>query len=389
VKTRIHGLYELGQSVWCDDISRGMLESGGLRRLIDQGVVGLTSNPTIFMKAITGGSDYDARLHEAVSAFDDPGKVYEALVLADIADAADLLRPVYDRTDGVDGFVSLEVDPELAYDTQRTVREARRLFEALDRPNVFIKVPATNEGIPAVETLIGEGIPVNVTLIFAQEVHERVMEAYLAGLQRLDARGGDLRRVSSVASFFVSRVDTLVDALLEERRGLGADVDALLGRAANANARQAYARFEDVFGRGSVTADGRVHVEPPRGSPFARLLEHGARVQRPLWASTSTKNPAYPDTLYVDELVGPNTVNTMPQGTLQAVLDHGRTDVTIRQNLDEAEELFERLAGLGIRMTAVTERLRTEGVEAFAESHRRLMRDLGAKTQRLTASRAD
>lgn len=364
MSTTIQRLHELGQSVWCDNISRAMIDGGELQRLIDLGVVGVTSNPTIFMKAITAGADYDARIWEARAKFSDPLAVYEELVIPDIADAADILRPVYDRTGGVDGFISLEVNPRLAYDTKGTIAEARRLHAQLNRPNIFIKVPATAEGIPAIETLISEGISVNVTLIFAISAYETVMHAYLQGLQKLEHGGGDLSKVSSVASFFVSRVDVLVDKLLEEKRAGGADVDALLGQAANANAKLAYARFLEVF---------------DAAGPFGALVARGARVQRPLWASTSTKNPEYPDTIYVAPLIGPNTVNTMPPATIEAVLDHGVAEVTIGDDLDVAKTLFEELAELGISMDRVTDQLRREGVDAFAKSFDELLQNIERK----------
>ncbi len=367
----IQKLYEKGQSIWCDHLSRAMLDGGELQRLIDLGVVGVTSNPTIFMKAITGGTDYDARIAELSARGHDIMTLYEGLVLPDIADAADRLRDVYERTDGVDGYVSLEVNPKLAYDTEGTTTEARRLFRTLDRPNVFIKVPATEEGIPAIETLIGEGIPVNVTLIFSIEMYRRVMQAYLSGLNRWMDGGGDPKGVASVASFFVSRVDTLVDARLKDKEGEGAQVADLYGRAAVANARLAYAEFRKVFG-----ADG----------PFAPLARRGAHVQRPLWASTSTKNPAYSPTKYVDELVGPDTVNTLPPQTIQAVLERGSCEVTIDRDLDDARRLFERLAELGIEMREVTAQLSEDGVRLFAESFDRLLEDLAGKRERLRAA---
>ena len=361
-------LYAVGQSVWCDNLSRRMIDSGELARLIDLGVVGITSNPTIFMKAITASDDYDDHLHKILDETPDVVATYERLVLPDIADAADLLRPVYDRTDGVDGYVSLEVNPHLAYDTHATIVEARRLFSELDRPNVFIKVPATQEGIPAIETLISEGINVNVTLIFSVAMYRQVMRAYIEGLKHYDQAGGNLKRVASVASFFVSRVDTLVDKLLEEKRKAGAKVEGLLGLAAVANAKLAYVRFAEVFSR---------------SGEFGPLASQGARVQRPLWASTSTKNPAYPDTKYVDDLVGPNTVNTMPPETLSATLDHGRTEVTIDRDSEGARAALARLAEVGIDLKAVTDQLTVEGVRAFAKSFDELLANLTAKRTRL------
>jgi transaldolase len=348
---RIQQLHAQGQSVWCDNLSRRMIDSGELTRLVGLGVVGITSNPTIFMKAISNSTDYDnllAQVYEfpalSKSLSDALVDAYERLVLPDIADAADVLRPVYERTHGVDGYVSLEVNPKLAYDTAATVAEARRLFGELNRSNVFIKVPATDQGIPAIETLIGEGINVNVTLIFSIAMYEKVMKAYINGLKRLQAAQGDLSSVASVASFFVSRVDTEVDQQL------------------------ASLRFREVFA--------------PRGD-FADLAAHGARVQRPLWASTSTKNPAYRDTMYVDDLVGPETVNTMPPETLAAVLDHGRTEVTVDRGLDAARDTFRQLAKLGIDMKAVTDKLTLDGVNAFARSFDELIAHLSQKCSQL------
>lgn len=366
----IKRLYQQGQSVWCDNLSRKMIDSGELARLIDLGVVGITSNPTIFMKAITGGDDYDVLLQEVLDENLDIVATYERLVLPDIADAADLLWPVYDRTDGIDGYVSLEVNPRLAYDTQATIAEGRRLFAELDRPNVFIKVPATEKGIPAIESLIGEGINVNVTLIFSVAMYRKVMQAYIEGLKNFDKAGGSLSRVASVASFFVSRVDTLIDKLLDEKLKSGAKVEGLLGQAAVSNAKVAYSRFVEVF---------------DRSGEFGSLAARGARVQRPLWASTSTKNPAYPDTKYVDDLVGPNTVNTMPPETLSATLDHGRTEVTIDHGVEGAGTALARLEEVGIDLKSVTDQLTIEGVGAFAKSFDELLANLTAKRARLKA----
>ena len=347
-----------------------MILSGELKRLIDQGVVGVTSNPTIFMKAITGGADYDPLFCKLLDKGLGTAAIYEGLVLPDIADTADMLKPVYDQTSGVDGFISLEVNPKLAYDTEATVAEARRLFKELNRTNVFMKVPATVEGIAAIATLIGEGINVNVTLIFGIDAYEQVAQAYIDGLAIMKARGGDLSKVASVASFFVSRVDSSVDKLLELHRAAGADVDHLLGRAAVANARLAYERFEEIFAE-----DG----------PFAELEEAGARVQRPLWASTSAKNPAYRDTMYVDELIGPNTVNTVPPGTLEKWLDHGHCEISIDQDIDKARACVAELTDLGINLHDVTGELRTQGVALFAESYDELLKTSN-KRQRLLAT---
>ena len=296
--TKLRQLASLGQSIWYDNIRRALLDHGDLQALVDTGVTGVTSNPSIFEKAIAGSADYDEAMGELVTEGRSEIEIFEALALEDIQRAADILRPVYDATGRVDGYVSLEVSPALAHDTEGTVTEARRLFAALNRPNVMIKVPATPAGIPAIETLIGERINVNVTLMFSLEHYGAVVQAYIAGLEKLVAAGGDLSRVASVASFFVSRVDTAVDRALE---ALGNE--DLQGRIAIANAKAAYARFKATFS----------------GERWEKLSAQDARVQRPLWASTGTKNPLYSDTLYVDALIGPDTVNTVPPDTLLKV----------------------------------------------------------------------
>lgn len=367
----IRKLCEQGQSIWCDNLSRAIIDGGELQRLIDLGIVGVTTNPTIFMKSISGSSDYDARIESLVDGGADTMALYEGLVLADVADAADLFRPVFERTAGVDGFVSIEVNPALAYDTKGTIEEARRLFAELNRSNIFIKVPATEEGIPAVETLIGEGINVNVTLIFSIAMYEKVMQAYLKGVKRLIDGGGDPSGVASVASFFVSRIDTLVDKQLSQKKASGEAVDGLFGRAAVANARLAYARFEEVF-------DGN--------GDFGALVSKGARLQRPLWASTSTKNPDYKPTLYVDELVGPDTVNTLPPATIEATLNGGAAEVSIRRDLEGARALFQQLAELGIHEREVTGKLLVDGVKAFANSFDELIASLAGKREQLRTS---
>ena len=361
----IQEIYQRGQSVWCDHLSRELIASGELQRLIDLGVAGVTSNPTIFMKAITGSTGYDEAIHSALDAgVHDCDTLYERLALADIADAADLFRPVYDRTRGVDGYVSLEVNPKLAYDATGTIAEGRRLFGELDRPNIFIKVPATEPGLPAIETLIADGINVNVTLIFSVAVYKQVMEAYLCGLHRLDKHGGDVSKVASVASFFVSRVDTAVDKLIDSRRGRIPGIEKLRGKAAIANVDLAYSRFQEFFGE---------------FSPFADLKERGARVQRPLWASTSTKNPSYPDTMYVDNLVASDTVNTMPPETIEATLDHGSIGVRLGKRLAQSREVLVQLADAGIGLEEVTNQLTIEGVKSFAKSFEDLLEGLAQK----------
>ena len=366
----IQQVKELGQSIWYDNMRRGLLASGELQRLIDLGVTGLTSNPTTFEKAISGSTDYDETLEALAHAGGSGVEVYEALAIADIHGAADLLRPVHDLTQGVDGYASLEVSPTLAYDTEGTVTEARRLFAALDRPNVMVKVPATPQGIPAVRQLIGMGININVTLIFSLEAHRQVMEAYISGLEDLAAAGGNVSRVSSVASFFISRVDTAVDTLLEER-AVNEELEGLGGKAAIANARLAYAAFEEAFG----------------GERFAALRARGARVQRPLWASTGTKNPAYSDVLYLDSLIGPDTVNTVPAATLTAFLDHGRAQATLGQHVAEAGDTVGSLERLGISFEQVSAKLLEDGVSSFADSFDKLLANITGKMAELKAGR--
>ncbi|MFN2227333.1 MAG: bifunctional transaldolase/phosoglucose isomerase, partial [Anaerolineae bacterium] len=364
--TKIHDLADLGQAIWVDYIRRAFIDSGELQALVEQGVRGVTSNPSIFEKAIAGSADYDDALEELVAADLSVDQIYEALAVDDIRAAADVLRPVYDRTGGADGYVSLEVSPHLAHDTGGTVTEARRLFAIIARPNVMIKVPATPEGIPAITTLIGEGVNVNVTLIFSLQHYEAVARAYIAGLEKLAAAGGDVSRVASVASFFVSRIDTAVDRALDE-----AGVDELKGKIAIASAGLAYARFHELF----------------CDQPWERLAASGARAQRPLWASTSTKNPRYPDTLYVDTLIGPQTVNTVPPKTLVAFLDHGQVALTLAQGAAEAQEQMDRLAEMGIDLEAITEQLQADGVQAFADSFEALLQAIAGRREQLLAGR--
>ena len=360
----------LGQSIWMDYISRDMLVSGELERLINLGVVGVTSNPSIFEKAIATGLDYDVDLAAAAKRGHSVKQAYELLALSDIATAADLLRPTYDMTEGRNGFVSLEVNPALAHDTQGTIEEARRLFASLSRPNVMIKVPATPEGIPAVRQLISEGVNVNVTLIFSLDAYRDVREAYIAGLEDRARMGNIITRTASVASFFVSRVDTAVDTLLQDAIKRGNDgPKALLGKAAVANAKLAYQDFLAAFGS-------------PR---FQELRRMGARVQRPLWASTSAKNPAYSDLLYVEPLIGADTVNTLPPATLDALLDHGRVSPALQQGAEEARAAFAALETAGVNMKQVTDKLLAEGVKAFAGSFDKLLENLEQKLQSMKA----
>jgi transaldolase/glucose-6-phosphate isomerase len=362
--TKVQDLNNMGQSIWFDYIRRSFITSGELQALIDQGVRGVTSNPAIFEKAIVGSSDYDQELQDMVAEGKSEDEIYEALALDDIARAADLMKPVYAQTNGADGYVSMEVNPALAHDTQGTVAEARRLFGILGRPNVMIKVPATPAGIPAIETLIGEGININVTLIFSLAQYQAVAEAYIAGLETLIASGGDLSQVSSVASFFVSRVDTAVDRALEE---IGEA--ELQGKIAIANAKVAYAHFRELFS----------------GPRWEKLESKGARVQRPLWASTGTKNPHYPDTQYVDSLIGPHTVNTVPPATLQAFLNHGAVSPTLETELEEANTQLRRLSELSINLDDITQQLQDDGVAAFAKSFESLMTSIAEKRDRLLA----
>ena len=360
--TKLHELTQLGQSIWYDNIRRALIDSGELQALLDDGVRGVTSNPSIFEKAIGGSADYD----EAIQALTDSNKtaeqIYESLAFDDIRRTADLLRPIYDDSQGDDGYVSLEVNPALAHDSDVTIAEARRLFAALDRPNIMIKVPATPAGIPAIETLIGEGINVNVTLIFSLSHYEAVAAAYLSGLEQLVANGGDLSKVASVASFFVSRVDTVVDDQLGETGNT-----ALQGKIGIANAKVAYGRFQQIFS----------------GPRWEDLVEKGARMQRPLWASTGVKKPTYPDTLYVDQLIGPNTVNTVPPSTLAAFRDHGSVAAPLGQNLAEAQAQLDQLASLGLDLEAITQQLQDDGVTAFADSFTALIESVADKRQKL------
>jgi len=368
--SKLDQLAELGQAIWLDYIRRSLITSGELQALLDEGVRGVTSNPTILNKAIAGSNDYDADIRRLAGEKGSLKRIYEALVLDDIGNTAELLRPVYDRTGGLDGYVSLEVSPKLAHDTEGTIEEARRLFSALDRPNVMIKVPATPAGIPAIKTLVGDGININVTLIFSLESYRFVADAYLAGLEQLAASGGDPSKVASVASFFVSRIDTAVDRQLDALQSQHPNSPlhgSLKGKAAIASAKSAYALFKEIFA----------------GERWARLAVQGARVQRPLWASTSAKNPTYPDTMYVDSLIGPHTVNTTPPDTLDAFRDHGTVALTIEDGLDEAREQLAHLAELGVDLEAVTQKLLDDGVASFAESFDSLLASIQEKTGRL------
>jgi transaldolase len=356
---------EFGQSLWLDDLRRDLITSGELKRLIEEDCVrGLTSNPTIFQKAITGSSAYDSQIRELQDAGKSVEEVYEALVMQDIRDAADLFRPLYDESAGADGYVSIEVSPRLAYDTEGTVQEALRFWKTIDRPNVMIKIPATLPGVPAVARVIAEGINVNVTLIFSLERYQAVVDAYIEGLHSFAAKGGNVHQVASVASFFVSRVDVAVDAQLD---ALGNT--ELQGKAAIANAAMAYHMWEDVF----------------NGAPFADLKTQGGRPQRLLWASTGTKNPNYRDVLYVEELIGEQTVDTLPPATLKAFRDHGVARSTLSEKATQAEAMLATLKTSGIDMVAVTTKLEEEGVKSFSASFDDLINALADKRKVVAA----
>jgi len=358
----LHALHPLGQSVWLDYIRREILENGELEGMIARyDLRGVTSNPSIFEEAIGKSDDYDTAFQELAGEGADADIAYERVAVQDIQRACDLFRSIYEAAEGHDGFVSLEVSPELAHSAEATLEEARRLWKAVDRPNLMVKVPGTEGSVPAFEQLIAEGINVNVTLLFSIAGYERVMEAYLRGLEQRAGQGGPLDRVASVASFFISRVDSAVDAQLE-KIGSG-EAKALMGKAAVANAKLAYQRFTEIF----------------QGERWERLASRGARVQRPLWASTSTKNPEYRDVLYVEELIGPHTVNTMPLATVNAFADHGAARRTVDAGYDEAHRTFEALREIGIDLDAVTEQLQTEGVDKFSTSFRGMMKVVGEK----------
>jgi transaldolase len=361
-------LQNLGQSIWFDFIRRSLITSGELKSLVAQGVRGVTSNPAIFEKAIAGSVDYDGEIQSLVKAGLSIEAIYETLAIKDIQMAADVLAPIYRATDGRDGYVSLEVSPFLARDTAGTATEAKRLFEAVDRPNLMIKIPATTEGLPAVTASLAAGVNINVTLIFSLATYKAVADAYNAGLEKLALNGPSVKgghpvnRIASVASFFVSRVDTAVDKELEKRGARD-----LLGKIAIANCKLAYAEYHKI-------------LKSPR---WRELAAKGARSQRVLWASTSTKNPAYPSTLYVDELIGPDTVNTLPPETLTAFIDRGRAAESLTRGVESAQTQVRRLPELGIDLDAVTRRLLEEGVAAFAKPFQALLDSIDAKRLRL------
>jgi transaldolase len=352
-------LETLGQSVWLDDIDREQLRSGFFQRLIDEdGLSGATGNPTIFEHSIDHGTAYDEQMRQLISEGKNAQEIYEALAMTDVKTVAGLLRPTYDRTNGQDGFVSIEVSPYLAHDTEGTLLEVRRFWEAIDRTNLLVKIPSTPAGIPAIRQALARGININITLIFSIENYRQVVEAYFGALEERSAKSQDISRIASVASFFVSRVDVLVDNLLEDKMkavGISAQqqkLNALQGTIAIANARLAYQEFKRLFS----------------GPRFAALKQRGARVQRPLWASTGTKNPAYRDVLYVEELIGPDTVNTMPLTTIERFREHGRVRLSIEDHLPEAKAQLAALADVGLHYDQVTQQLQEEGVQKFIDS---------------------
>ena len=368
-----------GQSVWYDNIDRAQLVSGQFKRLLDEdGVVGVTANPTIFEKSIGSGHAYDAQMQQLISEGKSTNDIYENMVMTDIRTVADLLRPIYDQTSGQDGFVSLEVSPDLAHDTEATIAEVRRFWKTVDRPNLMIKIPGTPEGLPAIRQALSEGININITLIFSLENYRRVTDAYLSALEERNAEGRHISSIASVASFFVSRVDTLVDKVLDDKIKATSDsaeqqkLKALEGKAAIANARLVYQEFKRIF-------------NSPR---FESLKHSGARVQRPLWASTSTKNPAYRDVLYAEELIGPHTVDTMPLETIQNFRDHGRVRYSIEDNIPQAKAELAALEEVGIHYDQVTQQLQDEGVKKFADSFHELFQTIDSKKKALQESQA-
>ncbi len=363
-------LKEQGQSVWYDNIDRSQLTSGQFQRMLNEdGIFGVTANPTIFEKSISSGHAYDEQMNQLISAGKNTSDIYDVLIVQDITTVADLLRPIYEQTQGKDGYVSLEVSPELAHDTEGTLSEARRFWNMVNRPNLMIKIPATPEGIPAVRQSLIEGINVNITLIFSLQSYREVAEAYVSALESRLSEGKDISRLGSVASFFVSRVDTLVDKRLEDMIKATSDtaeqqkLKDLEGKAAIANARIVYQDFKSIF-------------YSPR---FDTLKQHGAHVQRPLWASTSTKNPAYRDVLYAEELVGPDTVDTMPLETIVNFRDHGVARNSIEDNIAQAHAALDALEQVGIHYDQVTQQLQDEGVQKFADSFHQLFQGIESK----------
>ena len=359
---RLKKLQEIGQSVWMDSLSRDDIQNGNLQRMMEDGVLGVTSNPTIFQQAIAQSELYDEELQELAEKTDDAKEIFRRIAVRDIQDACDIFMPVYDQTEHKDGYVSLEVAPELAFDTEGTITRARLVWEMVDRPNLLVKIPATKEGLPAIEESIAAGISVNVTLIFSLERYRAVAQAYIRGLERLVEGGGDPSKVASVASFFVSRVDTETDRRLEE-----VGREDLKGRLAIDNAKIVYQEFKKFFS----------------GPRWESLESRGATKQRPLWASTSTKTPEYKDTIYVDNLIGPETVNTMPLSTLKATMNHAEVRPTLDEGIEEARKLFEELKEASVDYDEVVEVLEKEGVQKFVDSYSELIEEIEHKSNRL------
>ena len=377
-KNPLESLHDHGQAVWLDFLARRFITEGGLKKLVEgDGLTGVTSNPTIFNKAIAGSADYDLSLK--IAGDFDIMTLYERLAIEDIQHAADVLRPAYEATKRADGYVSLEVSPYLAMSTEATVAEARRLSNAVSRDNVMIKVPATKPGLPAIRQLIGEGINVNITLLFSQQVYEEVVEAYLAGVEHLVAQGGDPSKIASVASFFVSCIDQSVDKLIDEclrqtnDADKRADLTGLRGKIAIANAKLAYQRYKRLFA----------------GARWEKLRAEGARVQRLLWASTGTKNPAYSDVLYIEGLIAPETISTMPPATMDAFRDHGRVQPTLEENIEQARQVMATLEKSGISIDSVTAKLVEEGVQIFADAFDKLLDAVARKRVALLGEKLD
>src|SRR5256714_5033523 len=369
-------LKELGQSVWYDNIDRSQLASGQFQRMLDEdGVVGVTANPTIFEKSISAGHAYDEQIDQLIREGKGTNEIYEALIITDIQTVADILRPIYEQTNGHDGYVSLEVSPDLAHDTEATLSEVRRFWKMVNRPNLMIKIPGTSEGLPAILQSLTEGITVNIPLIFPIDTYRKVADAYISALEKRNAEGKDISRMASVASFFVSRVDTLVDKMLEDKIKATSDtaeqqkLKSLEGKAAIANARIVYQEFKRFF-------------NSPR---FEKLKQNGAHVQRPLWASTSTKNPAYRDILYAEQLIGPDTVDTMPPQTIKAFLDHAVVERTVDKDVDQARAELAAIEKAGISMEAVTLQVQKDGVKLFADSFDELIDAISARRQEMMA----
>lgn len=366
-RTKLHELAALGQSVWLDFTQRTLVRSGDLQDYVEQGVRGVTSNPSIFEKAIADSNDYDEQMEQLAEQGKSPQEVYEALTVQDAREATDVLRPVFDESNGMDGFFSLEVQPHLAHDTKGSLAAAKRLFKLVDRPNIMIKIPSTEEGYAAIQESITEGVNINITLMFSLSQYERVAEAYISGLEKRLAKGYDIRHIASVASFFVSRVDTKVDKLLDEMQT--PEAKSLKGKIGIANAKLAYQRFKEIF-------------HSPR---WSHLEERGGRIQRVLYGSTGTKNPEYSDVMYVENLIGPDTINTIPRETLAAFLDHGKVALTLEDNIDAARADLGQLAELGIDLDEIGTQLLDEGIQKFNEPYDSLLKKIAEKSAELIA----